>query len=78
MSYRRLHARDAVTLGFTPEEEQQLLAAEADEGKKLDELLEISRRADAMRTITMIATIGGALYSLARLGELISGHRGHF
>lgn len=72
--YRTRHG-----LGFTPDEEKSLLAAaksEQDETPKLDEILDILRRQDKLRTITTIAAVGGALYTLARLGELIAAIRG--
>ena len=74
MSYSRTRSG----LGFTPEEEKLLLStvqSETDEQKKLDEMLEILRRQDQLKMITAVAAIGGALYSLARIGELVAALR---
>jgi hypothetical protein len=66
-------------LGFTPDEEREVVLAarsEVAEEKKVDEILEILRRQDQLRTITTIAAVGGALFTLAKLGEFVAVLRG--
>lgn len=62
-------------LGFTPEEERELIVAargEAAEEKKQDEMLEILRGQERLRMITAGATIVGLLYTLARMGDFVA------
>lgn len=70
MSYRRT----SVALGFTSDEEKELLLAargSAAKDEKLEETVRILREQERLKLISTIAAVGGALYALARLGELI-------
>lgn len=62
-------------LGFTPEQETELLSTQRAHGSQLQELVDGARAAERMRTITIIATVGGLLYSLARIGEFVADAR---
>lgn len=62
-------------LGFTPEQETEILSTQRAYGSKLDELVDGARAAERMRMITIVATIGGLLYTMARFGELVAGFR---
>lgn len=64
-----------VPTGFTPEQEAEILSAHKRHEDKLDELTASARRTETLRTITVIATVGGFVYTLARVGELIAAFR---
>lgn len=66
-----MYVRARGGLGFTPEQETELLTAQRAYGPKIDKLVEQAEAAERIRLFTIIATIGGALYTLARMGELI-------
>ena len=69
MSYSRTGA-----LGFTVDEEKEILVAtrgEASETAKLDEMIKILRDQERLKLISTLASIGGAIYALAKIGEMI-------
>jgi hypothetical protein len=62
-------------IGFTPDEEKEVLVAvrgEAAEDKKLDEMLAILRHQEQIRTIIAAGAVVGLLFTLTRFGDLIS------
>jgi hypothetical protein len=72
VSYQR------TALGFTSNEEQELLVAargEAAENVKLDEMIKILRDQERLKLISTLASIGGAIYALAKIGEMIGSFR---
>lgn len=70
MSYSR------TALGFTTDEEKEILASvRAPVAPRIDEALRILREQERLKLITTIAAVGGALYTLARFGELIGAMR---
>ncbi len=69
MSYHR------GALGFTPDEEKEIVLAargEVAEEKKLDEMLEILRKQEQLKMVTAGATIVGLLYTLAKMGDFVA------
>jgi hypothetical protein len=61
--------------GFTADEEKEILVAsrgEAAETAKLDEMVKILRDQERLKLISTLASIGGAVYALAKIGELIA------
>jgi hypothetical protein len=61
--------------GFTPEEEKTLLSSVESKERKLDELLEINRRADQLKLVTAGAALFGLLFTMTRFGELVAALR---
>ncbi len=57
-------------LGFTPEQETAILDAQEDQGAILERLAKNADDQERMRTLTIVAAVGGFIYTLARLGEL--------
>jgi hypothetical protein len=58
----------ASALGFTPDEEKEVLAR----GGKVDEMLEILRKQEQIRNIVAAGAVIGMLLTLAKFGELVS------
>lgn len=67
------------SMGFSPEQETTLLTQTSllstragEHDVILKELLVAKQRADQMRTFTVVATVAGLFYTLAKLGEFAS------
>lgn len=75
MPYIRSRVRRRGGLGFTPDEEKEILAGQRASSGQLKELVDQARSAERIRTITIVATVGGLVYTLARIGELVAGVR---
>lgn len=61
-----------VSTGFTPEEERELLESQRGTRTATDELTAWTRRQDTIRTITIVSIIGGILFTMARMGDLVA------
>jgi hypothetical protein len=72
---RALMATTRRALGFTPDEEKEVLVAargESAEEKKLDEMLEILRHQEQVRNVVAAGAVIGLLFTLTRFGELVA------
>jgi hypothetical protein len=58
--------------GFTPDEEKTLLTSSASQGTAVAELTAWTQRQDTIRNITIISIVGGLIYTLARMGDLVA------
>jgi hypothetical protein len=59
-------------VGFTPDEEQELLTAQRQVAASSVELTAWTKKQDTIRTITIVSIIGGLLFTMARMGDLVA------
>jgi hypothetical protein len=59
-------------IGFTPDEERELLASQRQGTAAVTDLTAWTRRQDTIRTITIVSIVGGFIYTLARMGDLVA------
>jgi hypothetical protein len=61
--------------GFSPDEERELLTAargEVAEEKKIDEILEFTRKQDQIRMVMTVGVVAGLVFTLTRFGDLVA------
>lgn len=61
-----------VPAGFTPEQEAEILAGQRRVVSSADELTAWTRKQDAIRTITIVSIVGGLIFTMARMGDLVA------